>query len=98
MEKGNEGDVVCGGEQTGVNEGEKISGKVERRRDVRTKAVQLVQEGESVVNKSWDEEKTVRVQLEEEEMECLMDVMYALNLQEASSVCVCCPHALKVAF
>lgn len=54
---------------------------------------------ESVVNKilktfiptsRWDGEQAVGVQLEEEEVERLMDVMHAFNLEEAQSVCVCC--------
>lgn len=66
----------------------------------------FVKEGESVVNESQktfshtrpqEGAKAVGVQLEEEELERLMDAMYALNLEEASSVCVCCPHAFKSA-
>lgn len=37
----------------------------------------------------WDGEQAVGVQLEEDDVERLMDVMYAFNFEEAHCVCAC---------
>lgn len=87
--------MVCGGEQTGVNEREKkevrwkgLSREVLLSRQKRVRREKILKT--FIPTSRWDGEQAVGVQLEEEEVERLMDVMHAFNLEEAQSVCVCC--------